>query len=342
MKTKANTRRRLAGLLLGSLLYCAPALADDACHPAKPPSTAYGANPIMTYMIAAIAPDKLAGWNFAPPPQARGIFPEALIARPVLGGWFGQGQVPNLESLAALHPDVTLVSGVTVGTDRSRPVLERLGLPACEIRIDRVQDYPHAFRLAGQALGVPERGEALGAYAQTLLDALEQARAGWRSPAPRLYYAEGPDGLATECEGSIHAEVLALAGGSNVHTCPVEAGKDRFGMLRIDFEQLLRYDPDWIVTQEKEFVNKLTKDTRWKNLRAVREGRVLLMPQAPFRWMDRPPSYMRLLAAHWLAQRIHPESSVLDLRATTREFYRLFFATALDEPALDSLLSPEH
>jgi len=32
-----------------------------------------------------------------------------------------------------------------------------------------------------------------------------------------VYYAEGTDGLATERETSVHAELIGLAGGRNVH-----------------------------------------------------------------------------------------------------------------------------
>lgn len=313
----------------------------DACHPQTPPQSAYGANPITTYMIAALAPDKLIGWNFEPPPQVRGYLADALMARPVVGGWFGHGKTPNLETLAAIKPQVSLTSTVTVSTDRSIPVLEKLGLPVCNLTLNRVEDYPAAFRLGGGALGVDARGEALARMAEDLIAARKRTAASDPSPKPRIYYAEGVDGLATECAGSVHAEVIELAGAQNVHRCPASVLSDRFGMVRIDFEQLAAYDPDWIVTQESNFVRKLGEDARWQSLRAVREGRVLLAPQAPFRWLDRPPSYMRLLAMHWLAERIQPKPYPLDVSKATQDFFALFFQRELDAQAVQAVLNPE-
>ncbi|HES77175.1 MAG TPA: ABC transporter substrate-binding protein [bacterium] len=326
----------MLALLLGAL---GSGLAQaDACVPERAPASAWGANPITTYLIAALAPDKLIGWNFAPPPEARGFFPAATLERPVVGGWFGQGKTPNLETLAALKPDISLVSGATVAVKNSVHALEQLGLASCEIRADHVDDYPAALRKAGKALGVAERGEQMAVMAEHLLAARQKSSL---NPAPRIYYAEGPDGLASECDGSIHAEVITLAGGVNVHRCPGDSGKDRFGMVRVDFEQLVSYDPDWIVTQDMSFARKLKGDARWKSLRAVREGRVLLMPQVPFRWMDRPPSYMRLLAMHWLAERIQPKPYALDVPKATQDFFALFFQRELDAHAVQAILNPE-
>lgn len=330
-------------ILLAGLGFAGASMADG-CKPAQAPASAFGASPITTYMIVALAPDTLVGWNFEPPQQARGYLPAALFARPIIGGWFGQGKTPNLETLAALKPGISLTSGVTVSTDRSVPMLQKLGLATCNVPINSVQDFPAAFRTAGTALGVSERGEQQAQMLEGLLAAMPDYKTKMDVPRPRVYYAEGPDGLATECAGSIHAEVLALAGAENVHKCPQSAAQDRFGMTRIDFEQLVAYDPDWIVTQEATFAHKLRAgDARWNTLRAVREGRVLLAPQVPFRWLDRPPSYMRVLAMHWLVQQIWPSAANddLDLNAATAAFFELFFQRKLSQAEVAAILKPE-
>ena len=334
-------RQHLAALGLFVLWgLSAPAQAlDAACTPAKAVQTVWGANPVVSYLLAALAPEKLAGWNFPPPEQAQGYFPPETLARPVIGGWFGQGKTPNVEQLMALRPDLVLVSGVTVGTDKSLPLLSRLGLPACEIPLETLHDYPAGIRQAARAVGAEARGEAMADMAERLLQAMSSLPK--QAAQPTLYYAQGVDGLASECQGSMHAEIIPLAGGQNVIACPRSGEKNRFGMVRVDFEQLVKLDPDFIVTQEVGFARKVKTDARWQSLRAVREGRVLLVPQVPFRWMDRPPSYMRLLAVHWLAQRIHPAPYALNLPEVTREFFQAFFQRRLDDSELSQILSPE-
>jgi iron complex transport system substrate-binding protein len=154
-----------------------------------------------------------------------------------------------------------------------------------------------------------------------------------------VYYAQSPSGLETECVGSIHAEVIPLAGGKNPHYCPADAEQgSRFGKVSISFEQLMRYNPDAIVTQEKAFYDKVYQDPRWRNLKAVQNKQVFFMPQAPFRWMDRPPSYMRLLAMQWLMAQLYPEQTDIDMVEQVRGFFKQVFDTDLTETQIQRVL----
>ena len=53
-----------------------------------------------------------------------------------------------------------------------------------------------------------------------------------------------------------------------------------------------------------------------------------------------PPQFFAREAAglRWLAEVLYPDRTGWDLRAETREFYRLFYQVELDDPELDRLL----
>ena len=72
-------------------------------------------------------------------------------------------------------------------------------------------------------------------------------------------------------------------------------------------------------------------DPAWAEVAAVKAGRVWLSPGLPFGWIDRPPSLNRLIGLRWLAGLFYPDQARQDLRAETREFYRLFYQVELDE-----------
>ena len=55
-------------------------------------------------------------------------------------------------------------------------------------------------------------------------------------------------------------------------------------------EQVLLYDPQVIVSDEALFFSNLADNSKWKNLRAVRDGRVYRILRTPFNWFDRPSS----------------------------------------------------
>ena len=111
-------------------------------------------------------------------------------------------------------------------------------------------------------------------------------------------------------------------------------------MQKISMEQVLVYDPQVIVSHESFFFDVVHTHSKWKSIRAVRDGRVYRIPKRPFNWFDRPPSFMRLLGLHWLMHRLYPEAHPIDLVAETRAFYRLFLQAELDDAAAKALLQP--
>jgi iron complex transport system substrate-binding protein len=150
---------------------------------------------------------------------------------------------------------------------------------------------------------------------------------------PRVYLARGPQGLETGLRGSINSEIVERAGGRNVADAP---GQD--GIANVSPEQVLAWDPEVVVTWDRQAYDHIRSDPVWARVRAVRDGRVRLSPSEPFGWIDRPPSLNRLLGLRWLAAALHPDRVRLDLPAATREFYSLFYHVDLDQDRLDRLL----
>lgn len=344
---KARILPRLSWVFTGILFIVFAPLAKaqmPACQVSGEVQRVYGANPIVTYMLVALAPEKLIGWNFPVSPQAKGVFPESVFDKPVVGGWFGQGRTPNLEVLLASRPELIVMSGATVHAKRQQ-VLQKMGVPVCHLTLDRLSDFPESFRKLGRWLNKPDRGEKLAQEITRLLQQqirLKGLLTEREIPLKTVYYAQDPNGLASECRGSIHAEALPWAGAVNPHICPADQGKhSRYGKVAINIEQLLRYNPDAIVTQERAFYEQVYQMSNWSSLQAVQQEQVFFAPQTPFRWLDRPPSFMRILAAQWLMQQLYPqvvEIAELDMPKTTQEFFQLFFQVELNREQAKRLL----
>jgi iron complex transport system substrate-binding protein len=149
---------------------------------------------------------------------------------------------------------------------------------------------------------------------------------------PRVYYARGPKGLETAARGSINVESLERLGARNVAEMPG-------GLAAVSPEQVLGWDPEIVIAIDPAFVASVRADPLWKNVRAVRDGRVYLVPQAPFPWVDFPPSVNRLIGLKWLGRIFYPEQFPEDLRQETRAFYTLFYHQAPTEAQLDTLLA---
>lgn len=300
----------------------------------------YGSSPPSTCMVYAVDPGLVAGLNSPLNQSEYHYLDQRLRQLPVIGGWFGQGQVPNLETLLHVHPDIILdcMWHKSAANEIIERVGKRLQIPVVYIPMDAVADYPDAFLFLGKLLNRQERAQLLSRYARQTLDEI----AGVRAAIPEdsrisVYYAEGADGLSTECHTSLHAQVIPLSGGNNVHRC---SDKSSYGMQKISMEQVLQYNPDVIISHDVLFFSGFAADSKWKNIRAVRDGRVYRIPKEPFNWFDRPPSFMRLLGAKWLTHKLYPSAYPIDLMAETRYFYKLFLNISLDDAATRELLQP--
>jgi iron complex transport system substrate-binding protein len=283
-----------------------------------------------------LAPDKMTGWPNPPTPEERPYIAPQYRDLPALGRLTGRGGTANLEVVLKVKPDLILDFGSVRDTYASLAdnVQEQTKIPY--VLIDgRFDATPAALRLLGDILGLGDRGEQLAKYVDaTFADidkALDEVPPDKR---PRVYLARGPDGLETGVVGSINTEIIERAGGRNV----AEAAAQR-GLVRASMEQVIVADPEIILTWDRNFFDRVSKDPLWAGIRAVREGRVYLAPTTPFGWIDRPPSLNRVIGLKWLAGLFYPDKFMADLRETTRTFYRLFYHVDVSEPELDTLVA---
>ncbi len=298
----------------------------------------YAASPPATCMLYVVAPSLLAGINYPFNETELAYLDPKIASLPVIGGWFGQGMSPNLETLLRIKPDVMIVwkRKDSAANEKIEQTVKPLNIPVYYIRADRLEDYAEAFISLGNLLGKEKKCGEFADYAKKSLAEINKiVSAIPENQKPAVYYAEGVDGLRTECHRSVHAELVPLSGGRNVYHCMSEDG---FGMEKVSLEQVVLYNPDVILVQEQTFFDKVMTDPRWQNIKAVKEKKVFRIPKVPFNWFDRPPSFMRLLGIRWLTHLLHPDLYPADMVAETQKFCKLFFNTDPDENAARRIL----
>lgn len=301
---------------------------------------AFAVSPPGTYLIYAVDHSVIAGLNFPLRESEKRYMAKSCRTLPVIGGMVGQGRNINQEVLLASRPDVIVI---WAGSNRAvaknyEEMFTRMKIPWFNVRLDALKDYPEAILSMGELLGRKERAAQLNAYADRSLKQVTAATAGIPDASrPRIYYAEGTDGLSTEPKGSMHTELIELCGGVNVHKAKSDDSYG-YGMDKVTLEQVMLYDPDIMLIKEKAFCAKVFHDPRWKRIRAVRDKRCYLIPSGPFNWFDRPPSFMRLLGAKWLVSILHPGRLPVDMVRETKTFYRLFLRANLSDGEARELL----
>ena len=343
--TTSTARRRL--LALGAALALAPAaraqqgrtLTDDAGRRVTVPAGVtriYAAGPPASVLAFAVAPDRLIGWTTPFRPAERPYVAPKYADLPTLGRLTGRGNTANVEVVLAAKPDLIVDYGAVTPTFASLAdrVQQQTGIPY--LLLDGAFDrMAAAIRTVGAVTGETARAEALARYAEETVGDVTRRIA--RIPPdrrPRVYYGRGPRGLDTGLAGSINVESLERVGRRQCRR-----GTRAGGLVQVSLEQVLRWNPDVIVTTDPNFAASVRSDPLWRGIAAVRAGRVHLAPGVPFGWIDFPPSINRLIGLRWLARILYPDAFLEDLRPVVREFYTRFYHQAPTDAQLDALVA---
>ncbi|MCT7487994.1 ABC transporter substrate-binding protein [Aliarcobacter cryaerophilus] len=296
----------------------------------------HAATPTLLYSLYAIDKDKIAGLNFPFNEDEAKYIDEKILNLPVLGGWFGQGRVPNSEMILQTKPDVILLSDSTkkMGEKKLKSSLGNIDVPLVYLKSNTLEELVLSFSYIGKLVDKEERAKELENYGNESLN-LAKEIAKKVDKKPKVYYAEGNNGLLTDCNTSIHSELINLASGDNVHKCQAT---NSFGKEAINFEQVLNYNPEIILVYEKEFYKNIYKDKKWQLIDAVKNKKVYFLPKGPFSWFDRPPSFMRLLGLKYVISILHPDLYELDIYEESKKFYKLFLDLDLNDSQIDDIL----
>ncbi|MGD9656178.1 MAG: ABC transporter substrate-binding protein [Methylocystis sp.] len=290
----------------------------------------YGSSPPVTLLLYALAPEYMIGLNTPYSTSVPKLLRKEIVALPALGSQSGMGRQFNPEEVLSRRPNLVIAwLDRFVDTAKAEASFTKIGLPVVFVKLDSLAEYPAAFRFLGALFNRKERAEELARYIETAQARVAKAVSEIPSAERvRVYYAEGPNGLATECDTSFHAEPITLAGGDNVRHCEQST---HIGMEKISLEDVIALRPELILAQDKTFAESVPKNANWRNVPAVAKKRVAYVPHAPFNWLDRPPSYMRALGVQWLANLFYPSRYPLDLNAETKKFYKLFLGVEIDD-----------
>jgi iron complex transport system substrate-binding protein len=338
MRPLVTTLLALIGLM-GAAPAEARSFTDSAGRAVEVPdrvARVFPAGPPAAIVVYMLAPDRLLGWTRAPSPAERAFLPQRYADLPELGRLTGRGNTTSLENVVRIAPDLVLDIGSTTATyvSLAERVQEQTRIP--DALIDgKLANAAETFRQVGALLDVGEHAEELARYAEETL--AETHRLTEQVPPerrPKVYFARGPKGLETGAQGSINIEALDFVAAHNVAAENLGSG----GIVNISPEQVLAWQPDVIVTINRDFYVSIWKDPLWQSVKAVRDKRVYLAPDLPFGWIDSPPSANRLMGIRWLAKFLYPELFPADLRAETRRFYGLFYHQEPTEQQLDELL----
>ena len=222
---------------------------------------------------------------------ADGNLPE-LAALPAIGTHMR----PNAELVLAQRPDVVVQLEGRSEAQTQTENLRALGLNVLTFEVNSFERLFEVTQTLGQLVGRGQESTALVNGWKNRLQALRSRTEG--KPAARIFYEVRYPNLLAAGRGGISSEILTLAGGENVVT-------DGKKLVRFSEEALIAADPDVYLIQKGPMnpaPTPLAERDHYKGLRAVREGRVLVVDEERFA----RPGPRALDAVEELASWLHP------------------------------------
>ena len=296
----------------------------------------YVTSPLAQLFCFSVAPDLLAGTSRLFSPVELEFLPQGTESLDYLGT-LSRGGIINSDALKINGVQLVFsISGTAltaVNIDMGLELERESGIPVFFIdgSFERIDD---SYRLLGECLNREERASGLALYCEQILQQVTDALAAVpQRDLLRYYYAEGPEGLFTETDDSQHSLAFKLARGINVAD-KEQLIEGRNELVPVTPEQLVSWDPDIIITgftvgwgadvtdyRSSKADEVIRSMSRYSNIAAVRNNRVVRMPSLPFAFCDRPPGLNRFLGIQWLANLFYPDYYDVDMVDVVREFY---------------------
>ena len=282
--------------------------------------------------LFAIASDKLVGvsgqWKDSVLPYVGDQYRDL----PILGQFYGMKNF-NKEAVLSVNPQVIIDVGekkATIVEDMDQ-IQASLGIPVIFIEA-RLDNTDEAYRTLGKILDREEEGNAIADYCHTTYARSKAVSEKIRNKSGVLYVG-GAQGNMAVARGSFHAQIVDLLA-DNVAVIPEPT---EGSMSQVSMEQVLAWNPEVLVIAaetEADF-----SALPWRELRVVQSQRVLRVPSKPYDWMGRPPSVNCFMGLSWLAARLYPEESGINLHEEMKMYYRLFYHYELDDVECAALLA---
>lgn len=228
----------------------------------------------------------------------------------------GTAKELDLEACAALSPDLAILP---MKVKDSVEDLEALGITVLIVNPESQELLIEMIQLVATATNTEEKAEVLMDFIKIQENYLTDILSG--ADMPSVYLASNSSFLSTAGDSMYQSDMIRLAGGRNV----AAEITDTY-WAQIDYEQLLAWDPEYIIlpSSAKYTVQDVMTDPNLSGCHAVMNGNVHQVPGDAEPWDSPVPG--SILGALWLANILHPEWMTDTVCAEIMdEYYETFY-----------------
>lgn len=248
----------------------------------------------------------------------------------------------NEEELLKTKPDIVF----TPLNDKSVNKISSLGIPTVELNFTDFKSLKKCITLTGDILGDngKKRAENYISYLDSKLNSITAITS--KIPTnqkPKVLHVTSLSPITVDGSSTIISAWIEAAGGVNA------AAQVKGNNKEVSMEQILKWNPDVIILSStttmkmsngKKNINQLLDDSSWKQVTAVKKGKVYFNPDGAFYW-DRY-SAEEALQIQWAAKILNPDKfKSIDIIKETRYFYKTFLNYDLTEVEANKIINDE-
>lgn len=291
--------------------------------------------PMAQIVLFALCPDKLVGISNAWSAYAEEYLDSKYFNMPVIGQLYGGKGELNLETLLDSGAQVVVDVGEPKGSiaEDLDALQEQTGIPFVHITAGTAT-MGDAYRKLGELLNMPEEAEALAEYCDSVYTRANEIAQ--KVEKVKLLYITGDKGMNVIANNSYHAEVIDLLS-DNLAVVDDPSAKGTGN--EVDMEQILNWNPDYILFAPESVYSEVGADPMWQNITAIKNGTYYEVPMGPYNWMGFPPSVQRLLGMMWMAKLLYPEQADYDLQEEVTDYYKMFYHCDLSPEQYTALVA---
>lgn len=238
--------------------------------------------------------------------------------------------VKNIEEVLAADPQIIIASFYSKNDKSSAIKLgERLNIPVVFINLS-LNKLDKTYLFLGDLFNKEEKSTELALFLKETYHTADSLKQNGTLAKGEAYYTLGETGLMTDPSGSKHTQVFDYMNIPIAAKVSVPTG----GHAKVNMEQVLLWNPDYIFTisfrGKQSAYEKITSDTKWKNINAVKNNKVFVSPNQPMGYFDHPPSVNRIPGIIWLCQLFYNYPAE-KTKEKIIDFYSLFYQYKLSD-----------
>ena len=286
--------------------------------------------------VFPLAADSLVGLGGRWSEESKLYIDEKYLNLPVFGQFYGSADM-NLEEVIAADPQIIIDVGEkkeSIAEDMDL-IAEKTGIPTVFIEAG-FSDFSSAYIMLGDLLGKENEAKVLADYCSDVYSsAVSVFEKIGEDKKVTVLYITGERGLNVIAHGSFHSQVISMAA---VNAAVLENPAPKGTGNEVSMEQILIWDPDFIIFSPDSAFASAGSDKVWLQLKAVRNGNYYEAPDIPYNWMGFPPSVNTNIGLIWMCETFYPEQFSYDLKEETMKFYKMFYHCELTDEMYESLV----